>query len=413
MRARQGRVKSEHHAAGLVAAAFAVAGAFWIVASDTLLYAMTGDRVLVARLETAKGWIFVALTSALLYWVTLRCSAKLVQAQRTLAAVVHSIGDGVLLLGPDRTIAHANPAALRMLGCTDLEELVGMGAQEFSRRFRVSYPDGALVPPSEYASQRVFDEGGPLHYKAVLHVPDKPETVIVVVAAAVRSEVGEPADLVVSVMHDITESEQFERLRDSFFAAAAHSLKTPVAILKANAQLLVRGGSAQRAAESIERQCDRVDRLVQNLLVVARVRSQSLQLYPSDVDLAPLVESIASDMAKDSRRHTLRTEISAAPRVRADEERLSLVLRNMIESAFRSAKQGTALTVLLTQHDGDAEIGLRYEPLPLDELAAEPAGSLDLARSVDGTIVTALGGTLAEDRGAVATTEWVRLPLLA
>ena len=393
-----------------VTAVFAVAGALWIVASDTLLYAVTHDRALVARLETAKGWIFVALTSALIYGVTLRSAAKLAHARRTLAAVVHSIGDGVLLLGPDRTIAHANPAAIRMLGCAGLEELVGMGAHEFSRRFRVSYPDGSLVPPDQYASQRVFDEGGRLQYKAALHVPGQPETVIVVVAAGVCSEVGEPADLVVSVMHDITESDQLERLRDGFFAAAAHSLKTPVAILKANAQLLARGGSALRSAESIDRQCDRIDRLVQNLLVIARVRSQSLQLYVSDVELAPLVESIARDMAKDSRKHTLRTELAATPRVRADEERLGLVLRNMIETGFRSSKQGTTLTVLLNQRGEDAEIGLRYQPLPIDELAAGPIGSLDIVRSVDSTIVTALGGVLGEERGAVETTAWVRLP---
>ena len=237
--------------------------------------------------------------------------------------------------------------------------------------------------------------------------------VITVVAAAVRSEVGVPADLVVSVMHDITESDQLERLRDTFFAAAAHSLKTPVAILKANAQLLTRGGSVQRAgAESIERQCERVDRLVQNLLVIARARSRSLQLYPNELDLAPFVEAIARDMAKDSRRHTLRTELSATPRVRADEERLALVVRNMIETAFRSSKQGTTLTVLLGQRGADAEIGLRYEPLPLEELAAEPAGSLDIARSVDKTIVTALGGQLAAERNDVETTEWVRLPVV-
>ena len=299
-----------------------------------------------------------------------------------------------------------------MLGCTSLDELIGMDAHEFSRRFRVSFPDGSLVPPDKYASQRVFDEGGPLQYKAALHVPGRSELVIIVVAAAVRSELGVPADLVVSVMHDITQTDQLERLRDGFFTAAAHSLKTPVAILKANAQLLSRGGSAQRSAESIERQCDRMDRLVQNLLVIARVRSRSLQLYPSELDLAPFVESIARDMAKDSRRHTLRTELSAAPRVRADEERLALVLRNMIETAFRSSKQGTTLTVLLSQRGGDAEIGLRYEPLPLDELAAEPAGSLDIARSVDNTIVTALGGQLAAERTTVETTEWVRLPVV-
>ena len=142
------------------------------------------------------------------------------------------------------------------------------------------------------------------------------------------------------------------------------------------------------------------------------MRSRSLQLYPSELELAPFVESIARDMAKDSNRHTLRTELSAAPRVRADEERLALVVRNMIETAFRSSKQGTTLTVLLNQHGDNAEIGLRYEPLPLEELAAEPAGSLDIARSVDDTIVTALGGKLAEERSAMETTEWLRLPVV-
>ena len=142
MRARHVGARSEHHVAWLVAVAFAVAGAFWILVSDTLLYAITHDRVLVARLETAKGWLFVILTSALMYWVTVRSAAKLAHAQRTLAAVVHSIGDGVLLLGPDRTIMHANAAALRMLGCIGLDELIGMDVHEFSRRFRVSYPTG-------------------------------------------------------------------------------------------------------------------------------------------------------------------------------------------------------------------------------------------------------------------------------
>ena len=74
-----------------------------------------------------------------------------------MAAVVDSIGDGILLLGRDRHVAYANPAAALMLNCDSAAELIGMSAQVFSRRFRVSYPTGALVPPEQFASQRVFD----------------------------------------------------------------------------------------------------------------------------------------------------------------------------------------------------------------------------------------------------------------
>ena len=82
----------------------------------SLLYSVTHDRALIARIETAKGWAFIGLASLLLYAVTFRSAARLDRVRRLTAAVVESIADGVLLLGHDRSIAYANPAAVRMLG---------------------------------------------------------------------------------------------------------------------------------------------------------------------------------------------------------------------------------------------------------------------------------------------------------
>jgi hypothetical protein len=114
-------------------------------------------------------------------------------------------------------------------------------------------------------------------------------------AAGVSLQLGEPPTWVVSVMHDITDTEHLERLRDQFFAAAAHSLKTPVAVIKADAQLLLplQAPDCRPRTESIVRQCDRIDRLVQNLLVLSRARSRSLELYPSALELRPLIERIS------------------------------------------------------------------------------------------------------------------------
>jgi signal transduction histidine kinase len=406
---------SERRVALTVVAVFLVTGIAWVLGTDMLLYAFTRDPVVIARLETAKGWVFVFLAALLLYVVTFRSAARLRRAHATFSAVVDSIADGVLLLGRDRAVVHANPAAIRMLRAENLGDLVGMGAPEFSRRFLVSYPDGCLVPPHRFISQRVFDEGGPLNYKAVLHPPGGDELVVSATAAAVRTEVGETPETVVSVMHDITDTEHLESMRNQFFAAAAHALKTPVAVLKGNAQLLSSHVEPRlaRLTAAIERQCGRIDRLVQNLLILSRLRSGTLKLYPAELDLAPVVEDVAREMAQASSEHYVRAELMTRPRVHADCERLSMVLRNMIDDASRSAEPSTPLTVLLTESDSDAEIGVRFQPLsPHAGASAAVADCDDLGvrRYVTAAIVEAHGGALREASDGEKTTTWVRLP---
>jgi two-component system, NtrC family, sensor histidine kinase KinB len=399
-----------------VAVSFILAGIAWVLATDVILYTATRDPMLIARVETAKGWIFVGLGAFLLYVVTLQGARRFLRAQALTAAVVESIGDGLLVLGPDRRIQYANRAAARVLRCQDAGELVGMGAKRFTRRYRVSYPDGSLVPPNELASQRVFDEGGPLSYTAVMHPPGCGEVIIKSTAAAVRMRVGETASMVVSVLHDITDSYLLEKLRDQFFAAAAHSLKTPVAIIKTNVQVLLRSAAPPlaRSLVAIERQCDRIDRLVQNLLVLGRFRSHSLALHQEEIGLQPMVEQVAGEMGRLFVHHPVNAEIADSPRVYADPERLAMALRNVIDEALRSSISGAPLTVLLRRHDDQAAIGIRYRPVPPEERSRETYGDYDdigICRNVTATVLQAHGGTLSEESAGSETTAWIRLPV--
>jgi signal transduction histidine kinase len=414
---------SERRAALGIATAFAVAGVAWVLLTDVLLYSLTTNPTLIGRFETAKGWLFVLFSAVVIYLLAHRSALRTTRARAAMAAVVDSIGDGILLLGRDRHIAYANPAAARMLNCDAASELVGMSAPVFSRRFRVSYTNGSLVPPDEFASQRVFDEGGPLKYKALIHPPHGGELVVSVVGAAVRLRAGTTAEMVVSVMRDITDSENLERLRDQFFAAAAHALKTPVAIVKANAQLMSRAPRAEhghatpahaQAMAAINRQCSRIDRMVQNMLVLSRARSRSLRLYFDEVELAPLVAQIAREMASDERRNDIHAEVTASPRVLADPERLALVLRNVIEEAQRGSVAGTPVTVRVAQDGQDAEITVAYQPLPAEEglfAAADEYDNLGIGRSVAETIIAAHGGALRAERSGPEATAYIRLPV--
>ena len=407
--------QSARRVAVTVAAIFAAVGTAWVVLTDLLLYRLVQDRVLIAYLETGKGWVFVALGCFLVYTVTLYSASRVIRAHIVVSAVVDSIADGVLLLGPERTIVHANPAALRMLRCGSLGDLLGMDSNEFSRRYRVSYPNGALVPLDQLISQRVFEEGGPLHLKGVLHPPGSQELVILATAAAVRERAAERAAMVVSVLHDITIAENLERLRDQFFAAAAHSLKTPVAVVKTHVQILSRAAAPQyrRSTAAIERQCDRIDRLVQNLLVLARMRSHTLQLEIQEVDLVALVERVTRAMAQLMLQNDLHVEIDAHPHVFGDEERLATMLSNLIDEACRSSIPGSPLRVVVTGGDVTAAIGIRHYLLPQEERPREiytEYGDVGIARCVATTIVDAHGGTLRADTVGDETIDWVHLP---
>jgi nitrogen-specific signal transduction histidine kinase len=406
------RARSAHRVAATVTGVFGAAGLAWVFVTDIFLYSVTRDRTLIARIETAKGWAFIGLACLLLYAVTFLSAARLDRVRRLTAAVVESIADGVLLLGHDRSIAYANPAAVRMLG-RRRKDLIGMTADDFSRAFRVSYPTGAIVPPAHYISQRAFDEGGSLRYTVTLH-PPAGELVASITAAGVQLEVGAPATWVVSVIHDVSASEQLERMRDQFFAAAAHSLKTPAAVIKADAQLLAPAIPARyrSVAASIERQSDRIDRLVQNLIVLARARTRTLELHPSALALRPLVERIAREPIW-RHRHEVRTEVTGSPEIQGDQERLALVIRNLVYEASRLSRVDSALTLVARPEGDRVAVGVRYQPLPWRERETEPYGEYDdigIGRCVAETIAEGHGGSLGEDAGDSETTSWIYLP---
>ncbi len=217
-------------------------------------------------------------------------------------------------------------------------------------------------------------------------------------------------------MHDITDSETLTRLRDQLFAAAAHCLKTPVAVIKANAQALLRtvGPRHRGAVSALDRQCDRIDRLVQNLLVLARARSRSLALHPEPVQLDQLVERVARESLW-SHRHEIVVEVSGrAPRVRADEERVALIVRNVLYEACRLSPAQSRVLVYTKLDAGWGEVGVRYRPLPWHDQAAAVYNEYDdvgIGRSVTETIVKAHGGALHTAAAASHVTIAFQLPL--
>jgi PAS domain S-box-containing protein len=401
--------------AAMVAGVFLLAGLVWTFATDVALYQLVEDRVLIARFETAKDWLFVAVGALALYLITHSATHGLARSDALNAAILNSISDGVFVVGADRKITIANPAAGRILGVERPQSLVGMGPEEFVRRFHVTNAKGEVVTPLRLVSQRALSGERPPPYKAHLHPRHHHEVVIIATGAPVRATDTGPVEASVSVMHDITVLEQLEHVRDQFFASAAHAIKTPIAVLKAQLHILDSTSDIpHRALAIMDRQCGRLDRLADGILALVRIQSGTLRLHPTRVDIAQIVTDVGREMALASAHHPLDTKTLARPIVFGDPERIAQVLRSMLDVAYRRARPNTQVHFALAETDGHAEVSIEYVPYAPEHARGAEDGAgytgLDVESRVVKALVEATGGRVRSKLDAEQRTDLVELP---
>jgi PAS domain S-box-containing protein len=257
---------------------------------------------------------------------------------------------------------------------------------------------------------------------------------------------------VVSVVQDISEqhravdalraSEQSLRealeARDEFLSIASHELRTPLTPLVIQLHLLETELEAQHKAEGgpdlhkrlrvIDRQIERLQRLIAELLDISRIIGGRLRLELEPVDLAEIVREVVAGLQEhgDAERAGSQIELELASGAvgRWDRMRLEQVVSQLLSNALKYGA-GKPIHVQLVQADGDAELRVRDQGIgiaPQDQarifgrferaVSARHYGGLGLGLFIARQIAEALGGEIGVDsapgRGASFR---VRLPL--
>ncbi|MCC7072142.1 MAG: PAS domain-containing protein [Deltaproteobacteria bacterium] len=157
---------------------------------------------------------------------------------------------------------------------------------------------------------------------------------------------------IVLVLHDVTEVRRLERVRRDFVANVSHELRTPVSVIRANAETLLLGAidaptRARAFVEAIDRNAERLARLLADLLDLARVEAGALTLDLRELPLAPVCERLCETMRERARARHQQVSVICAPDVvaRADLTALEQVLLNLLDNAIKYAPTGGSITM--------------------------------------------------------------------
>lgn len=154
---------------------------------------------------------------------------------------------------------------------------------------------------------------------------------------------------------------ELERLRTELLSTIAHELRTPLTAVRTSVGLLLEPGSEptpeqQRTLlEAIERNADRMQRVVGDILDLARFRAGSVRLQLRRFDPLELALGAAASLAPLARERdaTMSVEGSPeAPRVYGDRRRLEQALVNLISNAVRHAPRPAGTVVVTVQEAG-------------------------------------------------------------
>jgi two-component system sensor histidine kinase QseC len=153
-----------------------------------------------------------------------------------------------------------------------------------------------------------------------------------------------------------------------FTADAAHELRTPIAAIRAQAQVAMGAGTddAQRqlALQTTLAGCDRAARLVEQLLALARLETQdtaSPPRVPVESDLSALTQSVAAMLAPRAlaRSQDLELDAHAICKVSADDALLSMLVRNLLDNALRYAPDGARIRVVVAATPGGVRLDVQ------------------------------------------------------
>ncbi len=273
-------------------------------------------------------------------------SGDLKDQRDLLSAVLEGMDEGVLLLDARGRVLTVNPA---------LREMMLLGSETRGR------PLLEVVRHAELKELVDASRSGGSKVSAEIDISGiKPRRLLVRAAPLAHAE-----GVLLAVFMDVTEIRRLETMRRDFVANVSHELRTPVASMRSAAETLrvaIRKDTdaAPRFIDIIERNADRLQRLIEDLLDLSRIESREFRLKPEPVELGAFYAHVAAMFRgrADERKVTLLCRVPSPLTAQLDRRALEQVITNLVDNAV---KYSPNTEVILSAEVDGSELRLAVE----------------------------------------------------
>jgi signal transduction histidine kinase/CHASE3 domain sensor protein len=176
-------------------------------------------------------------------------------------------------------------------------------------------------------------------------------------------------------LREVTQQRELDRLKDDFVATVSHELRTPLTSMMGFLEMIREGEAGElndqqkRFLAIVYRSSERLQRLVGDLLFVARLDANGLQLRFGEARLDEIVrESVESSSAlARSREVELVAEVDDVPPVSGDKDRLAQLVGNLVSNALKFTPAGGRVTVRAFRDGGNAVMEIQDTGIGIPE----------------------------------------------
>ncbi|NLJ56800.1 MAG: cell wall metabolism sensor histidine kinase WalK [Firmicutes bacterium] len=253
-------------------------------------------------------------------------------------AILNYMTDGVVAFNKDGQAIHVNPAAKAIFQEAGLPAGQRLTWETMSETLFQKGEQPALFPAGEPATQEI-------------HLGQAVENILQVHFAPFK-EKGERQGMLV-VLHDVTRERSLSRLQQEFVANVSHELRTPLTTIKNYIETLLNGAQEDprvrtRFLEVVEKETERMVKLVRDLLVLSRFDYKEVQWVKEKADLGLLLVDVLHQVEHACREKDVSLAVTLPEescQVFLDKDKIRQVLLNLLENAYKFTPAGGEITI--------------------------------------------------------------------
>jgi two-component system phosphate regulon sensor histidine kinase PhoR len=276
---------------------------------------------------------------------------EVVRQHNELEAVLESMVEGVIAVGADDRVLSMNRAAGVLLRL-DPERAAGRPLREVVRN-----------PELQELAARMLASHGPLEGEVVLY--EGSERYLQVHGNSLYDAQHTPIGAVL-VLNDTTHVRRLESVRRDFVANVSHEIRTPITSIKGYVETLLDGAmddkeNLQHFLEIIQRQADRLNDIIEDLLTLARIEQDPDQAITLErVRLLPILEAAVLTCKAQAAAREMRIALQCPgnAEARLNSALFEQAVVNLLDNAIKYSDAGDTIEVTAGQHDGETVVSV-------------------------------------------------------